>query len=201
MSELPELVVYKEIREADLRKLLSNSADAKTGGGARDLRFPWKPFLGVMQRIFSVPGPTVGEGVVRIARLSYARGDEHRVSELEYWPPTRSRPGEGRIARVHESPELGRRPPRMDRGRVFVVLQKYSDGTVWCSYAYEEDLRTPGQWPDEVRHPILTCIESVLTQNAGAVVQGFVDLAASDSYCHASRVSVQTSKSGIGSLD
>ena len=186
MEDRLELVVYKEISKADIRKLSATSADAATGGGARDLRFPWGAFENAMSRIFTISKEGGGERPVRIARVSYVRDDELRKSDLEYWPPTNSRRWEGRIARIHESPELGKRPPRSDRGRVFVLLQRHADGVVWCSYAYEDELRTTGVWPDVVRLPILRCIDAtaVLAAPNKAAIQGIIDLADNSHYCH-----------------
>lgn len=140
-----------------------------------------------MARMFTqISDKSHGSREIRVARVSYFRDQEQLVSDLEYWPPTAARPSEGRISRVHESPELGKRPPREGRGRVLVVLQKFADGTVWCSYAYEADLRDPGEWPDELRLPILSCIDfpSETVARGPVAVQGYIDLAANISYCH-----------------
>lgn len=181
-----DVVVYMEVSVADRRKFDAKSADAKTGGGARDLRFPWVPFEGPMDRIFSEPSATAKKAGVRVAKVTYRRDGVHKVTDLEYWPPTIARPSEGRIARVDKCPELGERKPRKDKGRVFVLLIKTADGLVRCTYAYEDDLRRVDEWPEEIRLPILNCIETSAGQRTA--VRGFVGADGdTGSYCHRER--------------
>ena len=181
-----DVVVYMEVSLADRRAADARSADAKTGGGARDLRFPWAPFEGPMGKIFSEPSATAKKAGVRPAKVTYRRGGVHEVTDLEYWPPTKARPKEGRIARVDKCPELGKRKPKTDKGRVFVLLIKTPDGLVRCTYAYEDDLRRTDEWPEELRLPILQCIDSSLGQRAA--VRGFIDTdGATEPYCHEER--------------
>lgn len=185
MSPRPLLFVYKEIVGGDLRKLLAESNDSKTGGGARDLRLPWATFRPTMHRIFINDGVGRGGKQIRTAQVTYL--DEHeiaRTTQLEYWPPTPSRPREDRISKVHASPALGGQLPATDRGRIFVMLIKYDDGTVRCSYAYEADLRK-GKWASEVSSQILNCMAAATARSENRTVQGYYDFSSGDRFCHA----------------
>ncbi|GAB4100529.1 hypothetical protein GCM10028789_26940 [Sinomonas halotolerans] len=184
------LVVYKEIVAGDMRKLLAESNDSRTGGGARDLRLPAKVFAHVMDQIFTRENVGPGGQPIRIADVIYLDGDgEPQTTQLEYWPPTRSRPSESRIARIHASPALGGHMPETDRGRVFVFFTKFNDGTIRCDYAYEDQLRN-GEWAHELSSAVLSCLASADMKNgtrpANMVpAQGYYDFAAGTGYCHA----------------
>ena len=183
---VPVLFAYKEIVEGDLRKLIAESNDSKTGGGARDLRLPWKTFRPVMHRIFTEDGVGRGGKAIRVAQISYLDDEGHiQTTELHFWPPTNARKSEGRISRVHASPALGGHLPDTDRGRVFVLFTKFSDGMVRCDYAYEEDLKKKGVWATEVSAQILNCMSSAATRTDGRTVQGYYDFVEGTGFCHA----------------
>lgn len=186
MSVRPVLFVYKEIVAGDLRKLQADSNDSKTGGGARDLRLPWKTFRSIMYRIFTRDGIGRGGRLIRVAQVTYL--DEYnqpRKTELQYWPPTTARKTEDRIARIHASPALGGRLPAMDKGRVFVVFSKFDDGTIRCDYAYEKDLKTKGIWATEFSSQILNCMAAAAARNGTRTVQGYYDFVEGTGFCHA----------------
>lgn len=184
MSVRPVLFVYKEIIEGDLRKLVAGSNDSDTGGGARDLRLPYKTFRPIMNQIFTRDAVGRGGKPIRVATVTYIDKDGGaKTTELSYWPPTQSRKTEDRIAKIHDSPALGGRLPADNRGRVFVVFTKFSDGTVRCDYAYENDLRTPGIWADEARGQILRCMAA--SEQSNRTVQGYYDFTEGAGFCHA----------------
>jgi hypothetical protein len=186
----PARIVYKEILAGDLRKLRGESNDTQSGGGARDLRFPWRAFRPVMHLIFTRE-ETRGAKAFRSALVNYVddAGDP-RTTKLEYWPATPSRPSEDRVSKVHSSPALGgSRMPAADRGRVFVVLSQFTTGEVRCDYAYEDDLRA-GKWASAVRTAILGCAASTaeknLTRTANFVpIQGYWDFTDGTGFCYA----------------
>ncbi|WP_340538253.1 hypothetical protein [Nocardioides sp. GXZ039] len=188
----PELLVYKEIGPGDMRKLLAESNDADTGGGARDLRLPWKTFRSVMHRIFTDEAVARGGKKIRTAQVTYkdANGKTSRTT-LEYWPATTSRPAEDRVSKVHSNPALaGGRLPDQDKGRVFLLFIRWSNGEIRTYYAYEDELRTPGKWAAEVRSALLTCIADTDNRNserAGSLlsVQGYYDFLDGTVHCHA----------------
>ncbi|MDV5998825.1 hypothetical protein IUU84_04380 [Kocuria rhizophila] len=186
MSPRPVLFVYKEIVAGDLRKLLAQSNDSETGGGARDLRLPAKTFRPMMNRIFTKDATGRGGRQIRVADVTYV-DEQHNVhqTEIQYWPPTTSRPLEDRIARIHANPALGGQLPKSDRGRVFVLFIKFSDGTIRCAYAYEDDLRAKGKWSAEVSRAILGCMASAAVRKDQRTVQGYYDFDEGKGFCHA----------------
>lgn len=184
MTVRPLLFVYKEIVAGDLRKLVAESNDSKTGGGARDLRLPSKTFRPIMERIFTTDAVGRGDKPIKTAVVTYLDEDgKTQQTELSYWPPTRSRNTEDRIAQIHASPALGGRLPDTDRGRVFVVFTQFDDGTVRCDYAYEDDLRKKGIWAPEASRQILNCMASA--HQSGRTVQGYYDFIEGTGFCHA----------------
>ena len=185
MSARPVLFVYKELVEGDLRKLVAQANDSMTGGGARDLRFPWETFRSIMYRIFNKDGIGQGGKQIRIAEVTYLDKDGVlRTTTLQYWPPTKARPKEDRISKVHASPALGGQLPSTGRGRVFVVFSKFDDGTVRCDYAYEDDLRAK-KWATEVSNQILNCMAAAAARNGSRTVQGYYDFITGKGFCHA----------------
>lgn len=183
------LVVYKEIVDGDLRKLIAESNDSSTGGGARDLRLSAKAFRPMMNRIFTESGVGRGGQIIRYANVLYsdAHGGSH-TTRIEYWPPTKSRPSEDRVARVHASPAIGGRLPSVDKGKVFILFIRFENGTVQCEYAYEQDLQQ-GLWSAEVSQPILRCVRDIALKNARRAnpltVAGYIDFTDGTDYCHA----------------
>lgn len=174
-----------------MRKLLAESNDSETGGGARDLRFPARAFDSKLRLMF--PTDAVGRNgrEIRIGNFLYPNADGgFPTTQLDYWPPTHSRPAECRIARIHASPALGGQLPRTDKGRVFVLLTQFSNGAVRCDYAYEDDLRAPGVWAHEVSSAILGCVASACVRNATRTTNlvpavGYYDFTSGTGYCHA----------------
>ena len=184
MTGRPVLFVYKEIVAGDLRKLVAESNDSQTGGGARDLRVPWTTFRPIMHRIFTNSDHGRGGKPIRTAQITYLdENDQPQSTVLSYWPPTPSRPREDRIAQIHASPALGGQLPSTDRGRVFVVFTKFDDGTVRCDYAYEDDLKKRGVWATEASQQILNCMASATQTNR--TVQGYYDFIEGTGFCHA----------------
>jgi len=186
--ESPHLVLYKELSAADLRKLEANSNDSQTGGGARDLRVPHRAFGQIMSKMLphtrteSRGKKSQVDAIVSYGPVTFYEDLTKQSTEFVYWPPTAARPAEGRIARVHASPALGGRMPQEDLGRVFVMFIKWSSGMVTVHYAYENDLKVVGVWADEVRLPILSCMQSSHLKKQS--VQGFLDLQKGKEYCH-----------------
>jgi hypothetical protein len=187
----PLLLVYKELSTADLLKLQAISNVSASGGGARDLRLPRRTFRPVMHRIFTQETTKRGRQI-RIAEVTYKDASgvwQH--TELEYWPPTSSRPSEDRVSKVHASPALGGQLPQTGKGRIFVVFIKWDNIEVRCYYAYEGDLKTPGVWAGEVRAAILGCMNDTdaknTTRNKNKLpVQGYVDFTNGTVFCNAS---------------
>lgn len=187
----PALVVYKEIVGGDMRKLLADSNDAATGGGARDLRFPAQAFDPVLRRLFKQDSVGPRGQAIRTGDILYLDPDgKPQITRLEYWPPTVSRKSESRIAKIHASPALGGQLPATDKGKVFVLLILFSDGSVRCVYAYETELRNPEIWAQELRSAVLGCLTSACAKNAARTARlvpamGYYSFSDGTGYCHA----------------
>jgi hypothetical protein len=187
----PTLVVYKEIVGGDMRKLLAESNDSATGGGARDLRFPARAFDPVLRLMFDQDSFGPRGQAIRTGDILYLDPDEKpQKTQLEYWPPTMSRKSESRISKIHASPALGGQLPATGKGKVFVLLIRFSDGTVRCVYAYETELRNPKIWAHELSSAVLGCLASACAKNAtrtaGLVpAMGYYNFSDGTGYCHA----------------
>ncbi|WP_156766742.1 hypothetical protein [Mycobacterium sp. E2327] len=143
-----------------------------------------------MNRIFTEPAIGKGGKEIRVATITY-KTEQGTLGEarLEYWPPTNARPNEDRVARIHASPALGGRLPDEDKGRVFVLFIKWSDGDITCAYAYEDQLRHPRLWAPGVRDAMLRCIAGTDETNANRVrnkvpIQGYIDFVDGNQYCY-----------------
>ena len=134
----PVRILYQEVTDATILKVLTESAEADTGGGARDLRLsPYAQFMPFMERMFTRAGVR-GAGVnVRLGTATWGNGAETR--EIAFWPPTNARPNEGRIATISSLPPL-QDPPEDLAGAVFLFVQDEND-LIWVRYATSEELR------------------------------------------------------------
>ena len=188
----PELLVYKEILPGDMRKLLGQSNDTPSGGGARDLRLPWRAFRQVMHEIFTETVALNDGKQIRTAQISYTTANGvPTTTTLEYWPATESRPAEDRVSKVHDSPARADRLPSQEKGRVFVLFIRWSDGKATCHYAYEDDLRKTTRWAAEVRNVILGCLADTDMKNINRSIPlatiGFYNFRDGTGYCHANK--------------
>lgn len=188
----PVLLVYRELVAGDLRKLKAESNDdSSSGGGARDLRLPWRTFRPIMHQMFDTESTGKGGKPIRTARIIYKGAAGPEYTTLEYWPATESRPSEDRVAKVHSSPAIGGRPPALNRGRIFTVFIKWFNGDVTCGYAYEEDLRSGTSWHASVSSAILSCMRDTDHKNTARrrnprSVQGYCDFLNGTGHCHVS---------------
>ncbi|MCR6688904.1 hypothetical protein [Cellulomonas sp.] len=195
-------LVYKELLSGDYRKLAGTSNDTPTGGGARDLRFPFAAFDGVFAKL--LPGFEVVErkrkGVrqnvkVRSGPVFVDEVDDEgvmvsRSTQMSWENSTDSRSSEGRIPRVHDSDAAkqllaaglemrdvdGRRP------RVFALFVQDDNGELRVHYAYEQDLRA-GDWADSVARPILEHLDDLHRRRDQSVV-GYIDFLVPLHYAH-----------------
>lgn len=182
-------VVYKEIVPGDLRKFKAESNDAPSGGGARDLRFrPYRNFGSVFERLFPQKRTVrrrrnrVDTNVdVLVGRFFWKDGAIDRNMEAVFEPPTTARPGEGRLAVVHNYPPL-QHAPSFDDGRVVVMLVQRQDGTVWPAFATEGSLRR-GEWDAAVARAVLSCLDA--KRGKSQIARGFIDFELHEHYCDA----------------
>jgi len=189
-------IVFREICQADVKSAQAQSNTAKTGGGARDLRFAHAEVGPVLQAMLpdtrtakrKRDGQQIDE-TIHYDDLHYysdAAPDgtpgEHKTVRVEYESPTDSRPNMGRIARTHALPPINRKPDT-GKGRVFAMFLETDTGEVWFHYVYEQDLRTPGVWHQEVVNTILTCLDNPQRRQSN-LAEGYQDLTKNKRYCH-----------------
>jgi hypothetical protein len=187
-------ILYKEIVEGDLRKILAQSNDSDTGGGARDFRFgSYKQLMGVIELMFP---DTVKENRKRdgiVSQINVFKGTFHwrkslggtvHTKDSFFEPPTDVRPSEGRIARVHEYGcfDTSLIPKGGVGNRIILLLIQNYDGEVWPHFTEEKSLRTPGAWDHNVANELLKCMDATRAEGRAAI--GFRDFANKSSYCN-----------------
>lgn len=185
-------ILYKELVEGDLRKLQAKANDSDSGGGARDFRFrSFDTLLPVIKKMFP---QTVQEKrrrnkqlvLVDIFKSNFYWYDakQNVVSKEAYMePPTSARPGEGRIARIHEYACFDASKVKIGVGnRVLLLLIQLNDGSVWPYYAQEKSLRTPGDWHPAVAKVLLDCLDALRPVNQA--VLGFKDFTNHENFCN-----------------
>lgn len=192
-AKLVARILYKEIVPGDLRKILAQSNDSDTGGGARDFRFGAYDQLGnaIKQMFPNVVQETRKRGG-KTVKIDVFQGEfywknnsgkvEKRKSYFE--PPTDVRPSEGRIVRVHEYGcfSIDLLPKKAEGTRVLLLLIQLHDKTVWPYYAEERTLRQKGVWDPAVAAEILGCLDSKRAANRATI--GYRDFTNFDKYCN-----------------
>lgn len=167
-NDLPvKRIIYKEILPGDRRKSTATSADATTGGGARDLRFRnYERFRPVFEKMF----PHINSKGIAVGRFYWHDGDEIISSEAFFHPPTNARPEEGRIANIDKFLPIEKMPSE-EEGTSFILLIQDSEGRVWPTFATEKALNE--DWNEDVRDVILGCHNSKKRSTWATV--GYVD--------------------------
>ncbi len=186
-------ILYKEIVPGDLRKILAQSNDSDTGGGARDFRFgSYTRLLPVIEQMFprKIRENRKRDGVVE--QIDVFQGEfcwqnekGHEQRKASYFePPTDVRPSEGRIARVHEYGcfDTSRVPKGGHGNRVLLLLIQLHDGSVWPFYAEEQTLRVRGKWDPVVAKELLDCLDAKRAANRAVI--GFRDFTNAGRYCN-----------------
>lgn len=170
-------IVFREVREGDLKKFTATSAKAKSGGGARDFRFrPFDKFDGVFAR--ALPGRVVENRVRKkvktkvtlyTATVSIPKRDgTTSTRELRFESPTTSREGEGRLAQLSK---FGLEPPTGE-GRFLLLIIEDASGSVILTFYSEQDL-AGGKWHTAV-NDFFQQVFSTPEKKSGAN-QGFID--------------------------
>jgi hypothetical protein len=174
-------VIFKQIREGDIRKIAAESNDAPTGGGAQDLRFPALPFANVFGLYFpnvvrySENGGEIRRGTM-VWRNKNAIDNQYKV---ELHPPTNARPREARIARIDDLPPMQACPDPSELDPVFVIFTLDGNGTFRCDFARVSDLHA--SWHHEVSSPILRSLEAIRGKKSAC---GFIDFKNGREYLH-----------------
>ena len=186
-------ILYKEIVPGDLRKILAQSNDSNTGGGARDFRFgSYGTLLPVIKQMFPKKAKenrkrngTVVQIDVFQGEFCWKKGNGQIVRKNSFFePPTDVRPSEGRIARVHEYGcfDTSLVPSGGKGNRVLLLLIQLNDGSVWPHYAEEKTLRVKGAWDPVVAQELLECIDAKRPSNRAVI--GYTDFTNSGRYCN-----------------
>lgn len=182
-------ILYKQIVPGDLRKIVAESNDSDTGGGARDFRFgDFQKLEPIIRKMFP---HTVKEHRRRDGQnveVDIFRGTFHwntkgidEKKDVEFEPPTTARPSEGRITRVHEQPCFA--PERIPKsGKVLLLLVQRNDGTVWPHFIEEVSLSEPGAWHASVAKELLNCINHKRAANRAVI--GYRDFTTGQGYCN-----------------
>lgn len=169
-------IIFREVMPGDLRKFTATSADADTGGGARDFRFtPFNKFDGVFAR--ALPG-RANESRVRnkvrtsvtlyTANASVPRKDGTAATrELRFEPPTTARGGEGRLAQLSK---FGLEPPTQ-QGRFLLLIIEDAGGNIIITFYSEHDL-AGGKWHPTVNAFFKKVFTTPQKKNSN---QGFID--------------------------
>jgi len=193
-------IIFKQIVYGDFRKFLANSNDAKSGGGARDLRFrPHSTFASVFGELFpesrTEERRRVGRQVLVEVRVGKFHWSDHGIivsAEATFEPPTSAREEEGRIPTVHkyspfnrivstwpeESWDVDKRALKQE-GRLVLLLVQRDDGSVWPEFATESSLRSEN-WSESVANPIIKSLTG--RRNASEVARGFIDFESGKAY-------------------
>lgn len=161
-----KLVIYKKIVDGDFRKFIAESNDAQTGGGARDLRFsPATKFFPIFQRMFLGRDNGVLKGNV------YWIGADI-TTKVSIHPPTKSRPSEVRIGRVHEcipEPLINSIP---DRNDCILVLATDNSNRVYGFFTSLKSL-TEDPWDYSFKKII---IDGIVTERSSKFSgMGYID--------------------------
>lgn len=189
-------ILYKEILTGDLRKILAQSNDSDTGGGARDFRFgAYGKVVPVIKQMFpeTIKEERKRDGVISYidifkGRFYWERDDGSIDSRISFFePPTDVRPSEGRIVRVHEYDcfETKLIPKGGYGNRVLLLLIQRMDGKVWPHFAEEHSLRQPGVWDPTVAEELLACLDA--PRHLGRATIGYRDFTSKGRYCNGSK--------------
>jgi hypothetical protein len=140
----PKRAIWKRVMPGDERKLRAAANDSDSGGGARDIRFsPWHEFEPIMKKMLPNTETRMttrksgrGEQEIRVGEMLWSGDGSHRAKgkRFELWPPTDSRPGEGRIAKSYELPSFQPQLlPPPEEGEVFFLIWEDEDG-IWGQF-------------------------------------------------------------------
>lgn len=185
-------ILYKEIVPGDLRKILAESNDSKTGGGARDFRFgDYKNLVPVVNQMFPQVSREkrrrkgmITEVEIRKGTFCWDTGGGVQKKAVEFEPPTSARPSEGRITCVHEQPALDVAliPKVNDDDKVILLLVQRNDGSVWPYFTHLKSLATEGAWDNRVASEIIRCVGAARAEGRATI--GFRDFTTGDGYCN-----------------
>ena len=169
---IPIRILYQQLTPATVLKAQNESAEATSGGGARDLRLsPHHAFAPFMERLLpSMHNRVRQDGNTAEVHVGAATwGDGSTEMEIEYWPPTKARPNEGRVARISSIPSLVNPPTNLEGAVVLFVQDEH--GLVWVRYSTAAGLKASMPQVSEV---IRDCLQRSKPKR---IASGYIDLA------------------------
>ena len=151
---------WREILPGDRKKIAAASNTSKTGGGARDLRFPDAHYRPTLLKMFPQDANGRGDRPIRRGTLVWDEAGGQRSQSIDYWPATKARPTEGRIARLNSMPPVkSQLPPPKKDDRVVMLLIQEDTGNLRVRFAQESSLRS-GNWHEAIAGPILAGLDA-----------------------------------------
>ena len=169
-------IIFREVMPGDLRKFTATSADADSGGGARDFRFtPFDKFDGVFAR--ALPNREIVTRVRKNVKTRVTlytstvsvprKNGTAATKELRFEPPTTARDSEGRLAQLSK---FGLEPPT-NEGRFLLLIIEDASASVIVTFYSEQDLAS-GQWHQTVNSFFKQVFAKPQKTNA---CQGYID--------------------------
>lgn len=145
--------------DGDVRKLQARSNDSPTGGGARDIRLrPFRRWNPVVEQIISQP--TKRRGILGSAVNWTEPSGAVQSAVIEWWRPTASRGGEGRLGRVHRVASwhvdpIAYKAAKRRGKKWFVRLVKDELGRVWADLIKPDGVAEVDDITKELLHEAL----------------------------------------------
>ena len=171
---LPLVIVFVQMTPGRRKSILDESAEADSGGGAKDLRFRGYEQMrpAIAKLLLGDLAETAGEDDVIQGRVTWGNGcDWH---DVEFKPPYEKRQGEGRFATVYKWPPLQDIPESMmDDAQVqewSVLFVRDDNGVVWVRYADVDGLKNSSAL---VRDTVSVWLQKAPSNKAAV---GFIDL-------------------------
>lgn len=172
-------IVFKRIALGDIRKLKAESADSKTGGGARDFRFsPVNHFWPIFGQMFPSAD---GQGRLSASFL----WEDHTTTTTLVHPPTDSRPTECRIATVNECCPLGCLPPE-DEDTLFLLAQE--ENGVHAFFITVGSLKEKG-WSNRIKRFLGHLLSLPIPGNSTPA--GYVDFETNDHFSNTTTLTMK----------
>jgi hypothetical protein len=163
-------LIFKKIVAGDRRKFEAESNDTPSGGGARDLRFsPYDKFRPIFHRMLPKEQSSRYSG--EVSWISCSETGEIKTRENTFYPPTASRPNEGRLIQINNNLPTDLIPNIEEGDAILVFIQNESD-EVWVFYTTEKSL-SEDDWDESVSGFLLEAIRAERSMNSTAM--GFVD--------------------------
>jgi len=176
------MAYFQEVVDGDVRKLLAESNDSDSGGGARDLRMP-QAFWGALLPFFPEK-IECGQEAIIYSSPKGMRTDSHTI---KLHLPTISRPTEIRIGKIHEidgwtlSAEEYNSLKKVGDS-VYFLLTLDVKGRSWAQLAKHSSLAAPKADPNFFK---FVNVVKTACGSKGKVTRGIFDFAGSNHFIDA----------------